>query len=411
MNIDIMEKVAAVGSRLEKERLLAQLDKESIKFLVWALDPIITFGVTSDFKNPPYDGTATLPHDYFWEAMDRLLMDLSKRKFTGNAAQTKIEVTLLHAPTDLDFIWAQRIINKDLRAGFSESTLNNVFPGTIEPFACSLAKPYDPDKHELKGAWCVEPKLDGLRMVVLDGVAYTRNGRTIETVGHILKDLEEFKNEYVFDGEIMGKTEFNEDSGKIRKKGTGENKDLVYNVFDCIRRDEWLSKKTRSLDDRKSDLLRAIGLKGIGENIKLVDHVIIDDATTEELFKARDKFIKKGYEGAMVKQLSSPYVFKRSDSLLKLKTVLDADGVIVSAFEGKGRLKGKLGGFSVNFDGVVTDVGSGFSDATRAEFWADRKEMIGRVIEVKYQEKAPSGALRFPVYIKMRPDRDERKNV
>ena len=67
---------------------------------------------------------------------------------------------------------------------------------------CSLAKPYDPEKHEIRGAWTVEPKLDGLRMVVVNGQAYTRNGRTIDSVGHILAELEPFKDEYVFDGEV-----------------------------------------------------------------------------------------------------------------------------------------------------------------------------------------------------------------
>ena len=93
------------------------------------------------------------------------------------------------APDDEHVVWACRILNKDLRSGFSLATLNKAHPGSIEPFACSLAKPYDPEKHEIRGAWCVQPKLDGLRMVVVNGVAYTRNGWTIDTAGHILDEL------------------------------------------------------------------------------------------------------------------------------------------------------------------------------------------------------------------------------
>lgn len=416
MDLTTLEKIEKVGSKLEKQRLLSTLkdDVSTIRFLKFALDPMITFGVTVDqdkelaVRNSP--GFAQLDHRRYWITVKQLCERLSCRELTGNAAAEAVTWTISYAPTDTDAIWTCRILNKDLRSGFSISTLNKALPGTLEPFACSLAKPYEPDKHEIRGDWCVEPKLDGLRMVVKDGIAYTRNGRTIDSVGHILEELKPFGN-FVFDGEIMGVVNFDEDSGKIRKKGEGPNLSLKYNIFDVIRRDQWNDKKTTLTRDRKMILSamfnpelthEAAGFK----YIHCVPHTVLVDPTTEKLFETRDMYIKMGYEGAMLKDLNSPYIFKRSDSVLKLKDFKDADGRIVDTFEGRGKHKGRLGGVIAEFEGVLTRVGSGFTDAQRDDLWKRKSEIIGKMIEVQYQNKTVDGTLRFPVMVRFRPDKD-----
>ena len=402
MEIKKLNEIESVGSRLAKQKILATVDDKTINFLSWALDPMITFGVTVDVKSIKREGQTVTD---FWPSFDVLLAELSTRHLTGNAALDRMNELLRAAPSDDDVKWACRIINKDLRAGLQLSTLLNVFPGVIEPFACSLAKPYDAEKHEIRGRWSVEPKLDGLRMVVIDGVAYTRNGRTIDTVGHILEELAPLGSNYVFDGEIMGVTDFNQDSGKIRKKGVGANKDLVYNVFDCIWKDEWDKKKTQSYEKRREYLFEALGTAQPNFS-RIVESKVFLNPTTEELFAARDFFIDIGYEGAMLKDMQAPYYFERSNAILKLKTVKDADGRIVSAYEGKNRHTGRLGGFVTEFDGVETRVGGGFSDAQRDQLWRNVESHYGKMIEVEYQEKSPDGSLRFPVFVKFRPDRD-----
>jgi DNA ligase-1 len=211
--------------------------------------------------------------------------------------------------------------------------------------------------------------------------------------------------DYVFDGEIMGSTEFNEDSGQIRRKDSGPNKSLKYHVFDCIRRSEWALKKTRPLCDRMADLMGAFHTLSASGNIVLVDwHDMHTGVTFAEIESRRDEFIRRGFEGGMLKDKRSPYVFKRSDALLKFKQFLDADGRVVAVKEGKKRHKGRLGAITVEFDGVTTDVGSGFTDAQRDELWKNRP--IGRVAQVKYQNKSKDGVLRFPVFMKFRPDKE-----
>lgn len=42
----VMDEVERTGPRLEKERIIGNLDEVGQKLLKWALDPAITFGVT-----------------------------------------------------------------------------------------------------------------------------------------------------------------------------------------------------------------------------------------------------------------------------------------------------------------------------------------------------------------------------
>lgn len=406
---DIAEACEAVGSRLEKERILKDLDPLGQRLMMLALDPAITFGVTVDEdKLPDCTTGARMITRQFWPQVELLANELRSRELTGNNALGRVELVLTQAPDFFAQKWTARLLNKNLRCGVHVSTVNKVFFGLVEPFAVALAKPYDPARHDMRGSWIVEPKLDGLRMVVIDGVAYTRNGRVIDAAPHVLARLREIDplDKFVFDGEVMGSGDFDESSGQIRRKSV-TNEGIYYNVFDVIRRDEWSFKRTAPLSDRKNLLLELMVSDNKGA-VRVVDWVgMTPDPTTAELFEIRDEFITRGYEGAMLKDLNSPYVFKRSDSLLKLKDFTDADCTVVGSYEGKGKLKGMLGGLELSLDGGATcRVGSGFSEEQRAKLWIERASLPGRVVEIQYQNKTAEGSLRFPVFIKFRPDKE-----
>lgn len=403
----VMDELEKHGSRLEKEAILKNLDELGQRLLKWALDPAITFGVTV-----PEDRLARLPQhecwdqDVFWDKMETLCEKLSKRELTGNAAAAEVIHVLTHAPCDNDIKWAARLLNKNLRCGVHLSTMKKIFQGLVEPFAVALAKPYEPLKHSIQGKWCIEPKLDGLRMTVVDGVAYTRNGRTIDTVGHILTELAPFMDKYVFDGEVMSVGDFDTASGAIRRKSVVDNKAIYYNVFDVIDRDEWETRKTAPLSERKLLMKKVFETKF--KHVRAVEFLELpENPTSQQLFDLRDVMIKHGYEGAMLKNMGAPYVFKRSDHLLKLKDFVDADCVCTGEVEeGKGKHKGSLGAIWVEFEGVKSKVGSGFTDAQRDQLWAIRDKLRGKMVEVQYQNKTADGSLRFPVFIKFRPDKE-----
>lgn len=413
MNVELMEMIEADGSRLAKEYLLAR--ERDTRFLVWALDPMVTFGVTvdEDMLIGEWERAGRAQHDEvgpWWDWVDASLRLMSVRELSGNAALGRIVGLVLAAPGRLHVKWLCRVLNKNLRCGVQVSTANKVFADLITPFQVALAKPYVPDKHDLRGRWIIEPKLDGLRMVVLDGRAYTRNGRQIETVGHILRELGgDVARNWVLDGEVMGASDFDESSGSIRRKSTGENRDIYYNVFDAVPAHRWAARQTDVLGVRKRELAELVIQS---RSVRMVPwEVLGTNPSTEELFARRDALIAEGFEGAMLKNLDAPYEFKRGDNLLKLKDFKSVECRVVDLYEGKGKHRGRLGGIVVETDevgprGVQSRCGSGFSDQMRDELWRRRPVVVGRVVECQYQNLTADGCLRFPVFVKFRPDKE-----
>jgi DNA ligase-1 len=202
-------------------------------------------------------------------------------------------------------------------------------------------------------------------------------------------------------------TEFNEASGQVRQK-SGTASGLVLNVFDCIARGEWAAKRTRTFKERRADLQRVLEfcIADSRSCVRVVPQTVVNSPSGAELFAARDAFMEQGFEGAMAKRLDASYNFKRSSDLLKIKSFLDADGVVVGVVEGRGKFKGMLGALVVDFDGVTTEVGSGFTDEQRRMLLANSQGILNKHVEVKFQNRTPDGKLRFPVFCRTRPDKD-----
>jgi ATP-dependent DNA ligase len=73
---------------------------------------------------------------------------------------------------------------------------------------------------------------------------------------------------------------------------------------------------------------------------------------------------------------------------------------------GTGKNANRLGNFIVDVDGVKVNVGEGITDKQRDEFWQNKNKLIGKIIEVKFQEKTPDGSLRFPRFVRHRMDKE-----
>jgi DNA ligase-1 len=83
---------------------------------------------------------------------------------------------------------------------------------------------------------------------------------------------------------------------------------------------------------------------------------------------------------------------------------------VTNVEEGTGRNEGRLGALVCSGidDGktIVVNVGSGFSDSDRIEFWADRDSVIGQIVEVRAdaitQNQDGTYSLRFPRFLRFR---------
>mgnify|MGYP000318079197 CR=1 FL=1 len=160
---NIIQQLESDNSRLFKEQVVSEhlTNREFLWGLRVGLDSMITFGV-KDIPISTEDGPGlTLPE------FESLTSDLADRVLSGNAAKDAIESTMNKATSEEWNDWYRRILIKDLRCGVTHKTINKHSDNKVPVFECMLAT--DSAKHEKKmiGEVLVEPKLDGVRVVVI----------------------------------------------------------------------------------------------------------------------------------------------------------------------------------------------------------------------------------------------------
>jgi DNA ligase-1 len=409
-------------SRLNKEAIIeAQIDnKELFEGFELALSPYITFGVK---KVPSHGGPngQGLP----WEAFKELAHLLSTRQLTGDDARTAIELALSASTKAQWNDWYRRILIKDLRCGVSEKTVNKVKKNAVPVFECMLA--HDGANHEKKivGKKLLEPKLDGVRCItVVDFekrtvVQYTRNGKVLENFSHIadglLTNIDEIGRSYVLDGEIVSKS-FQDLMKQVHRKDDVKAQDARLMLFDILPLSEFKVGKSIMGQRRRSNLLKV--LKPIFDkagSIEIIpqEEVDLDTYVGELQFKAFNKqAIEDGFEGIMIKDIDAKYECKRSASWLKMKPFIEVSLTITSVEEGTGKNEGRLGALICEGkdDGktIRVNVGSGFTDDQRIEYWGDKESMVGQVVEVRAdaatrsQDSETVWSLRFPRFLRFR---------
>jgi len=425
--LDILEALESDNSRLFKEEVLRKNRGNDLlkRVFVAAGDPYTNFFVNK-FKMPKACGIGD-DDAVLEDFLEEIYENLSTRVITGNAAK-ELVVRLFTDMTGPQQKWCLRILLRNLRVGASESLVEKTWPGAIAKFSVQLAESLE--SHHEAGVGIVigehidypvrvEPKLDGLRCIAIkkDGVVtmFTRSGSPIETLPTIKSALESAPwDNFVLDGEAMGR-DWNESASVVMSHKTAkDDSGMVYNVFDAMAFDDWKDQENDSDLPSRMELVKEL-VEQVGS-----DHVVHVGGITAkdqgQLLAFYGKAIEGGYEGIMVKKLASPYIFKRSDSVMKLKPVATYEGVIVGHYEGNrgSKREGLWGGFLVVMpNGVVTKVGGGYNDKIRAEISIDPDGWIGKIIEVEGQPDplthnglTSDGKIRFPVFIRERDPRD-----
>ena len=208
---DIITELESDNSRLKKEAIIRrESDADNIEFFNGvgaALDGFRTFGVQ---KVPvaKVDGEGLTQSEF-----DDVLRELEARTLTGNQMRDVIQGLCDKSKVDQWNNWYRRILIKDLRCGVTHKTINKHSTMKVPVFECMLAD--DSKKHEKKlvGEVIVEPKLDGVRVVVICDVdkdevkLFSRNGKELSNFPHINKQfddmLDQMAGSMVFDGEVM----------------------------------------------------------------------------------------------------------------------------------------------------------------------------------------------------------------
>lgn len=421
MYLDTLEVLEVVKGK-EKETLLAGClwDKE----LAQVLDATYNFNRKYFIKQlPKLDDPSPCIGGHLPEFM-ALLVSLETRAVTGDAAKLKVQ-ELFNRCTFLERKWFQRILLKDLRCGMGVSTCRKAgFP--IPEFEVMLAKDGKEckklDAIIKKGVW-VSKKFDGYRClaVVKNGVAtlYSRNGVEYENFPSVQAALVKVCDyppgrTFVFDGEIMSDDfQSMQKSAFASKRGTTVG-DVKYHIFDMIPVDEWVAQKFVT---PASDRFKALGqffhqlevaqkevfpLQLPIDRLVYVEHQWVNDLPT--ILKLEQQFLSEGYEGAMVLPDIAYYLGRKTNAMMKFKTMLSMDCKVIGTYEGTGKYAGSLGGLNViQEDGkTACSVGSGFDDAERSKIYADPVSVLARTVEIRYQNLSDDGVMRFPIFIRFR---------
>lgn len=401
------------SSNAKKDILTKGSSNEYFKRLFYyAYNPFLKYNVVKyGDVNPSGTGEPTIET---FEKFIQLLEALNKRIFTGHEAIGLVN-TFFNSLTPEEYKWYSRTLLKDLRVGVTESTVNKVWKNHIPVFECMLATPWHKVKKKPNTVY-VEPKLDGYRAVCFvydDGSVelYTRNGKLIEGFSQVEAELALLPKGMVYDGELIGKNDAFKDMQKLVMKKDDNNKEAYLNIFDALPIVEFnAGKSVKKLSERKEWLVAMFQTYGVQvPDLRLVEFsgpMLPSDPRVDELYH---HYLDLGYEGIMVKDTVSLYECKRSTTWAKIKPTDTFDLEVVGYEEGTGKNVGKLGALIVEYNGFKVNVGSGYSDQQREDFWARREELIGQVIEIEAQETTENQkggqSLRFPIFKRFRHDK------
>jgi DNA ligase-1 len=287
-----------------------------------------------------------------------------------------------------------------------------------------LAGKFDASKQ--KFPVLVSAKLDGVRCIIIDGVAMSRSLKPIPNA-FVQKQIGKAKYNGL-DGELMvgfvgGKDVYrNTVSAVMREDG---NPNFTFWVFDKVPQN---NEKVEGYHTRLASIKKFDG----DGSIKVLPHTTINDMDSLDKFEAKQ--LERGLEGVILRAPNGPYKFGRSSTnegtLLKLKRYEDSEAEIVGVEEllsnqndatvdALGHTErsshkanmvpmGTMGALNVRDlkTKVEFSIGTGFDAKTRDVFWKDRKSVIGKIVKYKYFAGGSKEKPRFPVFLGFRDKRD-----
>jgi len=383
------------------------------KLLYMAYNQYITYGV----KKLPEVGKLpdTLPNSeilltnyrLFLEALDKL----STRQLTGNAAKFHLD-SLFKCFSTEESKWYGKVLQKDLKIGVTEESINAAWPDFIPVFKCQKAEMLE-GKYPKRSI--IDPKLDGIRIEAFregnSAILRTSNGNPLHGYDNIIEDLKKCPEGFVYGGELITK-DFNGTIRNFMKKNV--SKDGILNLFNAMPLEDFNEGFTPMTElERRHFLYREIdpNLESIG----VIKHFgIFGDSPNdiEAIEKMYEHYLNLGFEGLMLKDADAPGECKRGRYWQKIKPEEPIDLVVVDVEPGKEGTdrEGKLGALVVDLDGNRVNVGGGYNKQQLGDFWDRRQELIGTTIEIRYQppfthNQDGGKSLRFPRFKRLRLDK------
>lgn len=257
-----------------------------------------------------------------------------------------------------------------------------VLSTTAQAESLLLAKEYQ--QQDVRG-WAMSEKLDGVRAFWDGKQLFSRNAYPFTPPPGFIRDFPPF----ALDGELYsGRGQFEQISAAVRSH-QGDWAAIKLHVFD-------VPHAEGNLYQRLAVLQKWLDAHPQANIVCIPQQVVRDVAQVREFLQQIEA---GGGEGVMLRDPNAAYQGGRSDQLLKMKSLQDAECTVTAHHAGKGKYAGMLGALSCrNQDGEFR-IGSGFSDADRSN-----PPPVGAVITYRHRGFTAKGLPRFPTYLRTRSD-------
>lgn len=236
--------------------------------------------------------------------------------------------------------------------------------------------------------YLVSEKYDGVRALWDGRSLRLRSGRQVAAPEWFIARL---PPDQPLDGELwLGRRRFDAVSALVRREAPDDAgwREVRYMVFE-------LPDAPGSFEERARRIAELAERLGWAQLQAVPQRRVAD---RQELRRWLDETVRAGGEGLMMHLASAPYVTGRSDVLVKLKPLLDAEAVVVGHRPGRGKYAGMLGALEVQTpEGRRFLLGTGFSDAQRRD-----PPALGSTVTYRYRDLTTSGLPRFASYLRVR---------
>ena len=269
----------------------------------------------------------------------------------------------------------------------------------------------------------VSTKLDGIRCLIIDGVAYSRSLKPIRN--KFIQSIIGNEKYNGFDGELVVGNIYDKDvfqkttSGVMSEQG---EPNFVFYVFDDFTHPNLPYSERADIMRYKVDTLT--------DHIKFLGQKLVDSKERIKYLLETEQVV--GGEGLILRNPDGEYKFGRSTPKQQLSIKVkffEQDEFEVVGFEErytntneavinelgytsrsshKGNLlpTNTLGSLVLKYGDTTFKCGTGFDDALRKEIWNNKEDYLGRLASIRYMSVGSKDLPRVPSFVGWR-DKDD----
>ena len=419
---EIIKQLESTSSSNEKIKIIKKnKDNEPFKkVLIYTYDKNLKFKVSKK-SIKPRDGKSK------WNDLFEMLDELSQSNINNDL---KINVNRFLGSIEDEEIrdLVIKILLKDLKCNISVKSINKAIQGLIFDFQVMKASAYNDKTKEgfikkaRKQGYIMSIKRNGERGEVIKEngkiIIKSRQNKLYEDLIDLEKAFKDMPDNTFYEGELLAfnpngeEWKTSEDQFKLTNKilhTDGEKHGIYIELFDMIPLEDFKNgeSKIKAKDRRKN----------IDKLVDKVDNELIHKAetiyqgTNTDLIQEKLEEVSdcSKHEGLMIILNDSIYESKRVNYHLKVKLWQTMDLKVIGLKESIEK-PNTLGSLIVDFKGEKQGV-SGISDSLKELWWNNSKEIIGKVIEVKYKsitkDKEGNESLQFCTFVRVREEGKE----